>query len=384
MISPISKQTHLADPVATTGDRVYAVCSQNGQFPDPWGGHVPHEMWGVWDHPIKLLDGFWFAVRDCNTGVTRWLLEADDCTVGSGYTEFSYRLDDVHVTRRDFVPDGLEALVVTITVDAPVEHQSMRALIAIFRSDLRPAWLGERAKMLDHPDTVAVINEARVLFRDSGNPWFCVVGSDVDPVTIDIGSGVTLLQQTTGQGTNASLTFPLTEGVPCTLFVAGSSASERDALATYREIRVGAETLFTAKQTLYAGLARQSRLLSPDEAVNTAFQWAKINCQMLARDVPGRGLGAGAGLPTYPWWFGIDCEYAALPMLQTGQFDLVKATLNLLKQTSEQHNVDEPGRVIHELTTTSVVYNPGNLVETPAFVRAVCLLYTSPSPRDRS
>jgi len=58
-------------------------------------------------------------------------------------------------------------------------------------------------------------------------------------------------------------------------------------------------------------------------------------------------------------------------MLQAGLFDLTKASLRLLKQVSESENQAEPGRVIHELATTGVVYNKGNLVETPAFTRAV-------------
>ena len=103
---------------------------------------------------------------------------------------------------------------------------------------------------------------------------------------------------------------------------------------------------------------------------------------MLARATPAHEAAAGAGLPTYPWWFGIDSEYAALPMAQTGQFDLLKATLTLLKDVSEQHNAAEPGRVIHELSTTGVVYNPGNLIETPAFVRAVHQLWLWTGDRD--
>jgi glycogen debranching enzyme len=58
-------------------------------------------------------------------------------------------------------------------------------------------------------------------------------------------------------------------------------------------------------------------------------------------------------------------------MLQAGLFELSKASLRLLKQVSLTTNPNEPGRVIHELATTGVVYNAGNLVETPLFTRAV-------------
>jgi len=381
MIEPIVKHTRLADPVATTGDRVYVVCSQNGLFPDPWGGHVPHEMWGVWDHPIKLLDGYWFALRDRRTGVTRWLLEADSCAVEPGITTFTYRLDEIAITRRDFVPDGLEALSVTLKVEAP--QGAPLDLVACFRSDLRPAWLGERVGMHDAPDTTTVLDDDAtqgvVLFRDTQNPWFCAVGSDLAPTEIDTGESIHIPQPTAGQGATARFVVALPQNGDrantITFFVAGSSISQQDALAAYRRIRTDAPALLTAKRARYAQIAETSRLTSPDAAVDAAFQWAKLNCQMLARATSAHGIAAGAGLPTYPWWFGIDSEYAALPMAQTGQFDLLKATLTLLKDVSVQHNAAEPGRVIHELSTTGVVYNPGNLIETPAFVRAVHQLW---------
>lgn len=50
-------------------------------------------------------------------------------------------------------------------------------------------------------------------------------------------------------------------------------------------------------------------------------------------------------------------------MLQCGQFELVRDALRLLRAQSERHNAAEPGRVIHELTTTGVVFNKGNMVE---------------------
>ncbi len=376
MIDPVVKHTRLADPVATTGDRVYVVCSQNGLFPDPWGGHVPHEMWGVWDHPIKLLDGFWFALRDRRTGVIRWLLEADGCAIEPGVTTFSYRLDEIAVTRRDFIPDGVEALSITLTVDVP---QAMTLeLVACFRSDLRPAWLGEMAGMYDGPDAATTLNDSIVLFRDMQNPWFCVAGSDAACTTLETAGVLHIPQPTAGQGATARfvVAFPADEDrVTVTFFVAGSNTSEQDGLATYRYIRAEVTALLAAKRARYAQIAETSRFTSPDEAVNAAFHWTKLNCQMLARATPAHGIGAGAGLPTYPWWFGIDSEYAALPMAQTGQFDLLKATLTLLKEVSERHNAAEPGRVIHELSTTGVVYHPGNLIETPAFVRAVHQLW---------
>ena len=43
------------------GDRAYVIGSEDGRFP-PMGWHIRGEMGGVWAHPIKLLDGYWFSV----------------------------------------------------------------------------------------------------------------------------------------------------------------------------------------------------------------------------------------------------------------------------------------------------------------------------------
>ncbi len=369
----IEKQTRLADPVATTGDRVYVICSQNGLFPDPWHGHVPHEMGGVWDHPIKLLDGFWFALRAKTSGVTHWLLEADACRVGLGYTEFDYRVDGVRVIRRDVVPDGIEGLIISLTVQIPEYFTELLEAVVLVRSDLRPAWLGEQAGMVDGPDQAEATPDRRaVIFRDENNPWFAIVGSDRPAAEITMSGDLPAIQPTMGQGASAQLIFPLSkQATTFTLLIAGSSQSKASAQATFEQLQREHTALVAAKQASYQQIAQQSELIAPDATLNEAFQWAKVNCQMLARATPTHGLGAGAGLPTYPWWFGIDTEYAVLPMLQAGLFELTKATLRLLKRVSETENRNEPGRIIHEMSTVGIVHNPGNLVETPAFTRAV-------------
>ena len=47
------------NPYLTAGDKnLHNRCTQDGTSPD-LGGHTPGEMGGVWNHLIKLLDGFW-------------------------------------------------------------------------------------------------------------------------------------------------------------------------------------------------------------------------------------------------------------------------------------------------------------------------------------
>ncbi|MCS6847083.1 MAG: hypothetical protein RMN52_05135 [Anaerolineae bacterium] len=372
MIAPQSKSHRLSDPIAACGDRIYSICNQHGLFPDPEGGHVPGEMWGVWDHPIKLLDGFWFGVGDA----PRWLDEAVECRAYPTHIEFEYRLGSLTVIRQDFAPDGTEGMLVTLIVRS--EQPFGLSLHALFRSDLRPAWLGESAGMRDGQDRAALEDaSARCIFADEANPWTCVVGADLAPVAASIGD-LWAAERTQGQGTSVHFIYRLhAEATPdgCVrtirFAIAGSAASRDAALATHRRLLSQHEALLAAKQAQCRAILETSQLITPDERLNEAATWSKLINQMFVRDVPGIGRGVGAGLPEYPWWFGIDVAYAVLPMLQSGQFELVRDTLRLLKTQSERHNPGEPGRVIHELSTTGVVFNAGNMVETPAFTRAV-------------
>lgn len=367
------KQHHLAEPVATCGNRLYVIGSQNGGFPDSWGGHVPYEMHGVWAHPIKLLDGFWFGLQanDAPATTVHWLSEARTCRAYPTYTEFSYRLGGLHITRRDHVPDDLPGLVITLAIHIHEPHPAPLTLWAEFRADLRPVWLGEQTGMTDAPDRLRV-EGVRSIFTDSANPWTCVVGpAQADAISIQPDGA----HNTHGQGCSATFTQPIIfdeQGrAELTFLVAGSEHGEVDAIAQWQRLQQEHSPLLAAKESAYQTLINTSRVHTPNATLNDAMLWTKINAQWLARSVPEFGTCAGAGLPEYPWWFGIDTAYAVLPMLQAGQFELVRDSLRLLHHASLKRNPTELGRVVHEMSTNGAIYNEGNAVESPTFVRAV-------------
>ncbi len=382
----IEKRQQLSDPVAAAANRTYLICSQNGLFPDPWAGHLPHEMWGLWSHPIKLLDGFWFALRPAGSAANSWLVEADVCRVHPTHTEFEYRLGTLHIVRRDFAPEDIEGLIVELLFSRSRRFPQALQLDAVLRSDLRPAWLGQQAGLHDAPDQVRFGPGPSLIFEDGDNPWVALVAASPQPeraFPLRPGDdGLAPLHQTAGQGATAALRFtlPFHDGdeARLRLFIAGSAAGPDAAAAALQQLETQHEALWAHKQALYQGIDSRARLQCPDPLLQDAFRWSKFNCRMLQREMPGLASGAGAGLPTYPWWFGIDTEYTVPALLHGGLFELAQQSLRLLHQASLQANPGQPGRVIHELTTTGVVYNKGNLVETPAFTRAVyqCWLWT--------
>jgi glycogen debranching enzyme len=368
------KLHRLDDPVAVCGDRLYSICSQHGLFTDPPDGHVPGEMWGVWAHPIKLLDGFWFGVSDARSAEPTWLTQAERCGVHPTHVEFEYCVGPLRVTRRDFVPDAIEGMIVTLTLRAGQPFEGV--FHALFRSDLRPAWLGEQAGLRDGRDRAAVdLARGCCLFTDEENPWLCAVGADVAPLTATADDSWAIAA-TQGQGATAHLTYAVRLDAQASEWtirfaIVGSASALADPAGAPARLLERHTALLASKQAQCQAILEVSQITTPDDPLNQAIAWSKLINQMFVRDVPGVGRGLGAGLPEYPWWFSIDVGYAALPMLQSGQFELVRDALRFLKTQSERHNADEPGRVIHELSSTGVVFNKGNMVEVPIFTRAV-------------
>src|SRR5262249_60868850 len=107
----------------------------------------------------------------------------------------------------------------------------------------------------------------------------------------------------------------------------------------------------------YQQVIERCALHSDDELVDTAFGWAKVNLQMLERNVPGIGQGLAAGLPDFPWWFGKDTTYATLPLVASGQFELALTSLRSLARYSQAIKSD--GRLLHEILTQDQAHDTG-------------------------
>ncbi|WP_332912682.1 hypothetical protein [Algoriphagus boritolerans] len=128
-----------------------------------------------------------------------------------------------------------------------------------------------------------------------------------------------------------------------------------------------------AKKERYEAIQALSKINIPDKELQQAVEWTKYNTDWLVRDVPGIGRGFGAGLPDYPWFFGVDSEYTIQGLITTGRKDLVYSTIELIHRLSQKENGN--GRIVHEVSTNGVVFNPGNINETPQWVSTIWEVY---------
>ncbi|MGD1892925.1 MAG: trehalase family glycosidase, partial [Cyclobacteriaceae bacterium] len=364
---------YLNSPFVTAGDRVYMVGHQDGQFPD-LGWHVAGEMGGIWDHPIKLMDGFTASIT--SNGQSFCLAEADTF-INYPFANrhiYSSTPANLRVERFQFVPDGKEAVVVQYTFTNQSDEAQAIEFDFTGYADLRPVWLGERTNMRDTTD-VAIWNGALDgwLAKDSLNEWYALFGSSVTSQSHTLQESEQCEYQPKGQGVAASIRYsleiPAGDEVHLPITIAGSYQSQAAAKDTYTEVQQQTEQLLKAKKERYRAIAEKSKLTIPDKDLEQAFRWVKYNTDWLIRDVPETGRGISAGIPDYPWWFGVDSEYTLQGALAVGQTDLVYSSIDLLHRISEEANGN--GRIVHEVSTNGAVFNPGNINETPQFATLI-------------
>ncbi|NIJ52479.1 glycogen debranching protein [Dyadobacter arcticus] len=370
------KSAYLNTPYITAGDRVYMVGTQDGAFPE-LGWHVTGEMGGIWDHPIKLMDGFVATITSDNRQVC--LMKADTFTNFPFANKHIFRsgLKDLVVERFQFVPDGKEAVVIEFNFTNTGNDTRKFTFDFTGYSDLRPVWLGERTSMVDGQD-IAVWEKSSQswVVKDSLNDWYVQFGSNTAPEKHS--QGVFACDyKPKGKGAIAAISYSLEIAAGASLripiTVSGSYESAEKAGETFAEVQKDAAKMLTAKKQRYASISEKSKLTIPDKELEEAFRWVKYDTDWLVRDVPAVGRGLSAGAPDYPWWFGADSEYALKGLIATGQPDLVYSAIAVLDKLSEKTNGN--GRIIHEASTNGAVYNPGNVNETPQFASLIAAVY---------
>ena len=366
------KNEYLPSPMVTAGNRVYLVGHQDGSFPE-LGWHITGEMGGIWDHPIKLMDGF---TADITHSDKTYTLDQAAQFINYPFANVhKYAFPDLRLTaeRWQFVPDDTEGILVQYQLhNTGAKAQSFDFTFTGY-ADLRPTWLAERLEIEDGQDEGhydAALGAWVVQDRD--NPWTVLFGS------ADSASSTTNPDNPyQGKGFAGATTYPITlapdETKLLQFVIAGSYQSESAARSTYETIQDQATELFAQKHKRYEQIASQSKLTIPDKKLQQTFEWLKYNCDWLVRTVPEVGTGIGAGIPDYPWWFGVDSEYALQGYMMIGQEDIVDHTIALLDSLSEAKNGN--GRIVHEVSTNGVVFNPGNINETPQFASLIWKVY---------
>ena len=366
------KESYLNSPYITPGNRVYAVGHQDGSFPD-LGWHITGEMGGIWNHPIKLMDGFEASITLGENILS--LKKADQFTNYPFFNVLSYSLaeNDLQIDRLQFSPDDVEGLVITYAIQNNGNSKLEGDFQIEFQSDIRPTWLGERTDMIDAVDSAFFDKtSSQWVFQDSDNPWFTLVQSSTA-----VDTAFTVDNARLGKGASGVIQTPLSVEAGSTqyltYYISGSYSGKENAQQNMQAL-VGKEVAaFEKKKQRYQSFAEMTELTTPDEDLNQTFKWLKYNADWFVRTVPEIGTGIAAGYPDYPWWFGCDSEYALQGYMAIGQYETALKTLKLLHELSEKENGN--GRIVHEISSNGAVFNPGNINETPQFPTIIWDVY---------
>jgi hypothetical protein len=372
------KPQYLASPFVTAGDRVYIVGHQDGSFPD-MGWHIDGEMGGVWDHPIKLMDGFTASIKIQNSNESFCLDKGEkfiNYPMGNQH-HFMWAQQNIEVDRTQFVPDGVEGALVEFRIVNNGKERKEITFSFTGMTDLRPTWLGERTNMVDGEDEISFDEKlSAVIAKDKNNTWYAAFGSSLQATFSDVSEGCQSPPRK-GLGKNATLSYSFTVEangeVIIPVYIAGSYRSKEALLSNYEVLKTLGQEKLNQKIERYQNITNTSRLAIPDKDIEQMYEWLKYNTDWLVRNVPEQGIGISAGLPDYPWWFGADATYSLQGVLATGDHALAKNTILLLHKLSKQTNNN--GRVIHEVSTNGSVYNPGNVNETAQFITLVNTYY---------
>ncbi|PIQ47649.1 MAG: glycogen debranching protein [Cytophagales bacterium CG12_big_fil_rev_8_21_14_0_65_40_12] len=367
------KPEYLASPFVTAGDRLYMVGHQDGSFPD-LGWHVTGEMGGIWDHPIKLMDGFTASVTQ--NGNTYCITEASQFTNYPFANTHEFGIDELNlgISRSQFVPDGQEAIYIEYELTNNSDQAQSFEFTFNGMTDLRPVWLGERTNMVDGQDKAAW-NEAiqGIEAKDENNEWYTVFASSLKPSAHFL-SAASCDFERKGLGTTASLTYkievPAKGQMVLPFTIAGSYTSKAKAIANLKFTQENAASLLASKVKRYGEIENIATLTIPNKKIEQAFRWTKYNTDWLIRDVEGLGRGITAGIPDYPWFFGADSEYALQGAAAIGMTDLAESTIALIDSVSNAVN-NGSGKIMHEMSTNGAVFNPGNLNETPQYASLI-------------
>lgn len=361
----------------TAGDRLYSIGNQYGEFPDV-GFHVSGEMGGVWQHPVKLLDGYTLTLTDATIGNNQTLGKSSAFRTYPFASQFDYELlnGDWSVIRTDFVPDGLPVLVTEYLIRNMTSDKRNIRLSFHADTDLMPVWLGERCGMVDSRDKLLDTQSPNLVYvKDSLNDWFVGLTSDVDTMSVSTRQD----SARKGMGIDVQLHLPELSVAPhetkCVRFYIGGSTKNTDEIQqNLTHAKADIAYLFNCKKQRFAEIDRTATITIPDTLLMQAYQWGKYTTDWLVRDVPELGRGINAGLPDYPWFFSNDQAAAFSALYGTRDPELFMDSWKMMLDVSNKAN-DHSGRIIHEVSSNGVVFDIGRMEESQGFIVAAYAIF---------
>lgn len=331
--------------------------TQNGSFYDVVGRKsaafgYEHRNMEAWVYPLKVLDDF-----------------ALDFQI-EGYN-IPFRATDI-LTNIEVRPEATiftyshAAFTVKQIIYAPVEEQGLVSLLDIktvlpmtvgisFRPKLRLMWAGGSMT----PFVGQNEKEKYYYIGEETRKFYAIVGS---PNAKDVS-----LMPYQEEPKNIPLRYTLqispseAEKNFVPIAIAASTEGFGKAVENYKKLLSEAIPLYEKNVQYYEKLLeRTTNVKTPDERLNTAFDWAKIGVDKGVATNPFLGTGLVAGFrtsgeserPGFAWYFGRDALWTSFATTSAGDFETTKTAINFLKKFQR-----EDGKIPHEISQSAAQLN---------------------------
>jgi glycogen debranching enzyme len=363
---------------ASAGRRIYVLGDIDGQFrprSNPYDLYslgrpsqddpLAEKLQGVWAQPVKGVSGYAYTLR---WNDQPWALrDANTFTQEYASVEFQHQHGPVLALRRDFTAQDLPILFSTLTLkNQGIDTLEIEVTFSV-RFDLQDAWFTHLAEQRNSGQSVTV-EEGRLVARSVVLPdqWVAAAGTQPPPGCRKTVARISPVDENTGELIILLRLEPGGEVSLSNAMVVECQGGAPTALALLDEGLARREALFSEKSALYTAVGdRAPHLVSPDPAINTAFDLALMNLQMLEADAPGMGRYFYAGLEMFPFWFSNDGAYS-IPGLMAGGFS-ASALNHVLIGLDYLQN----GCVPHQISPSGKVAFSGNAQETPQWVTSI-------------
>ncbi len=338
--------------LAAVGRRSIAMGTEDGRL----------ELWSwpiKWLHDLQLS----FRVPKYTTPLAGRDVARHVSVRPEGFT-IEYAYETFTVKQHVFTPLNLPATIILLEVDAirPME------IIATFTPDIHFAWpasLGGQYVAWSNEDKAFIFSESRRKVNALLGSPAVTQASDVPahmlaaaPPQIVIGVGSSSeryteprLGEPPGKNVNVRTAY-----IPIVL--AGGEVSRDSVRALYAALSAprAAEREWQRRVAHADSIRAQGvSVVSPDERLNRAVEWAKVNLDdaMVCNPDLGCGLVAGYGLsggasdrPGFGWFFGGDASINSFAMSSVGQHDLVRD--GAFRFFAKYQRAD--GKITHEIS----------------------------------
>lgn len=301
----------------------------------------------IWVHPLKVARNLKlsFQVPEYRDPIPGSAV-ARSVTVRPEITTVTYVHQSFTVRQHMLAPHEEPGLLVLLEVDAirPLE------IVVEFEPVLQLMWpgaFGGQYLFWDETRRLFVLSESlRTRNAVIGSPWAAEATDH---------PAHRLAEAPAAFRIDVDLDRATREFVP--IAVAAGTGPRQTVLDTYARLLNGAESLYRAKRAWADSvLASTTSLDSPDDDLDLALEWAKINLeeQRVCNPDLGCGFVAGWGVsgssfrPGFGWYFGGDAAMNTLAMDVTGQWDLVAEALRFLARYQR-----DDGKLPHEISQSA-------------------------------